>query len=66
MEEQEAKSEAIMKAPTQTSILSSPDSKTPFVLQTDAGSYCLSAVSTQVIAGEESVIALASRTLLGT
>ena len=48
---------------TQTPNLARPDPSKPFTLQTDASSFALGAVLTQIFDGEEHPIAYASRTL---
>lgn len=64
-DEQTKSFEALKRALTAYPILSCPDFSLPFVLQTDASTCGLGAVLTQVINGEERVIAFASRTLSG-
>jgi transposase InsO family protein len=51
--------EALIKAP----VLDHPHRDAPFILDTDASAYAIGAVLSQVVAGEERVIAYASQTL---
>ena len=63
-EEQQKAFEVLKKASTAVPILARREFESPFHLQTNASSIGLGAVLTQVLGGEERVIAYASRTMI--